>query len=113
MNGSEVALAAITLAGTICAGFFTLVNRQNKLISEQNQTHGKIAEGLKALARETKTGNREAKERNGHLGEQNIEIAKIANEGLRASKEISTKLDSISTQNVHDQHVHKQVIEKE
>lgn len=99
MEGSEVALASIALVGTLSAGFFALVNKQNEI-------HSRIGAALDRLAEAHETGNRESAERNGHLGEQNIEIAKI-------SKEISKKLDSISTQEVHDQHVHKQVIEKE
>lgn len=91
-GGEEVALAAIALAGSICAGFFALVAKQNK-------THEKIATAIDSL-------EKGSSERNGHLGDQSVEIANIA-------KEISKKLDSITTQEVKDQHVHHQIIDKE
>jgi hypothetical protein len=68
MDSNSVAFAAIGLAGSICAGFFAMVNRQNKI-------HSKIAEGLDSLAKATKQGNKEAKERNGHLAELVIQTA--------------------------------------
>lgn len=81
MNETPIALALIALIGTLAGGFF-------KLFQDQNKTHSKIADGLKTLtesgnkqaaatkevAEATKRGNREAAERNGHLGEQNVQI---------------------------------------
>lgn len=60
MDENAVALAVITLAGTICAGFFALVNKQNTI-------HSKIASGLDRLAQAHEKGNKESAERNGHL----------------------------------------------
>lgn len=75
MGEQAVSLAALTLAGTIAGGFFTLVNKQNK-------THEKIANAVEALtissnketealvevAKATKQSAKEAQDRNGHLG---------------------------------------------
>jgi hypothetical protein len=60
MDSSPVILALIAIVGTIVAGLFKLLNDNTK--------------ALIALVEETRTGNREAKERNGHLGEQNIQL---------------------------------------
>lgn len=38
---------------------------------------GKMASSNKLIAEETRKGNQEAKQRNGHLGEQNIQLAKL------------------------------------
>jgi len=101
---NAVALAAITLAGSICAGFFALVNKQNTI-------HAKIAKGLDRLAAAHEKNGKESEERNGHLGEQNIELGRQNIQLIEISKEISEKLDSISTQEVAEQHVQKQTIE--
>ena len=59
---NAVALAAITLAGTITAGFFKLLNKLTKSIDN-------LVASNKEIARATKKGADEAKERNGHLAE--------------------------------------------
>lgn len=101
---NAVAIAAITLAGTICAGFFAMVNKQNVV-------HSKIAHGLDRLAAAHEKGNRESEQRNGHLGEQNLELGKQNLQLIKISNEISEKLDSISTQTVTEQHVENQTVE--
>lgn len=110
MNGSEVALALVAIVGSVITALFKLLNDNTKAlkalaVSNDQRTRVEKANSKKQIAVLEKTA-KEAEQRNGHLGEQNLELAKI-------SKEISKKLDSISTQEVHDQHVHKQVIEKE
>lgn len=107
MDGQEVALAAIALSGTICAGFFALVNKQNTLMNKQTKVHGEIANGLDRLAKAHEKGNKESAERNGHLGEQNIEIAKLVKE----SKQDTLKaIKGITEQTVQEQHVEHQTV---
>lgn len=91
-DGTTVALAAIGLAGSICAGFFALVKMQDK-------THQKIAVGLNDLAEATTQGNKEAKERNGHLAELVIETSKNTQELLNKPVTVQT----VETQVVKEQ----------
>lgn len=108
MNGSEVALAAIALAGTICAGFFALVNKQNTLMNKQTKVHGEIANGLDRLAAAHEKGNKESAERNGHLGEQNIEIAKLVK---KSNEDTLRAIKAITKQTVQEQRVEHQTVE--
>ena len=97
---NAVALAAITLAGTICAGFFALVNKQNTI-------HSKIASGLDRLAKAHETGNKESAERNGHLGELVTEQTKFTKE---STSQILKAVQSIPTQHVSEQKVDHQTV---
>jgi len=115
MSDQTIALLLGTF-GTIIAGFF-------KLINDQNKVHGKIAEGLTKLeesgkdqaeamrevAAETKQGNKESAKRNGHLGEQNIQITKLITE-TRA--DMLNAVENVTEQHVDRQYVAKQVKEK-
>ena len=97
---NAVALAAITLAGTICAGFFALVNKQNTI-------HSKIASGLDRLAKAHETGNKESAERNGHLGELVTEQTKFTK---KSTSQILKAVQSIPTQHVSEQKVDHQTV---
>jgi hypothetical protein len=66
MEGKEVALAAIGLAGALAAGFF-------KLIGTLNITMNKVAESNEKIAQETRKAADEAEKRNGHLAELVLE----------------------------------------
>ena len=103
---NTVALAAIGLAGTICAGFFASQKAQNKI-------HGKISDGLERLAKAHERGNRESAERNGHLGQQNEKIAEmILQQGLADKVALSGAVDKITSiiQHVDEQKVEHQVV---
>lgn len=108
----QTVIALLGIFGSITAGFF-------KLINDQNKVHGKIADGLEALkdsgvaqaeamkevAKETKQGNKESAKRNGHLGEQNVQITKLITE---------TRADMLNAvENVKEQHVDLQVVDKQ
>lgn len=107
MNENAVAIAAITLAGTICAGFFALVNKQNSLMNKQTKVHGEIASGLDRLAKAHETGNKESAERNGHLGELVTEQTKFTKE---STSQILKAVQSIPTQHVSEQKVDHQTV---
>lgn len=105
MNDNSVALAALTLAGTIAGGFFALVNKQNKTheklanaMKEVASTNRVIADSNDGIAKELKHGNKQSEERNGHLGEL---ITETQNATLAA------------IQNLPAQHVDKQVVDKQ
>lgn len=110
MNENAVAIAAITLAGTICAGFFALVNKQNSLMNKQTKVHGEIASGLDRLAKAHEKGNQESAERNGHLGELVTEQSKFTKE---STKQILKAVQNIPTQNVHEQKVEHQTVKNQ
>jgi hypothetical protein len=102
MNDSQVMLAMFAMFSAIVGGFF-------KQFATQNKTHEKIADGMQKLAkasdaqtREMAKGNRQSAERNGHLGDQNIQIIKLVKD---------THKDMVSTmENIQEQHVEKQVV---
>lgn len=106
---SQTELALVAIVASVITALFKLLNDNTRALkglqkSTEARTEVERESSNKTIAVLERTAN-EAEQRNGHLGEQNIEIAKI-------SKEISKKLDKISTQEVHDQHVHHQVIEE-
>jgi hypothetical protein len=100
MNGSEVSLAAIALAGTICTGFFAMVNKQVKI-------HGKIATGLDRLAAAHEKGNRESAERNGHLGELVTEHSKFTKKSI---EQLMAAVKQIPNQHIAEQQVEHQTV---
>lgn len=113
MTENAVALAAIALTGTVVAGFFKLINDQNKVHAKIAHGLDKVAESNKDIAKETKgvkqeaeKGNLESAERNGHLGEliiqQGKQTEKIANKAVSAIIE--------GTQNVTEQKVEHQTV---
>lgn len=75
---------------------------ERKQLSDAIRT---MAESSQRVAEEIRVGNRQAEERNGHLGEQNIQITELIQ---------STKNDIINAvHNVKYQHVAHQTIEEE
>lgn len=63
------------------------------------------AEATKELVAETRKGNEEAKQRNGHLGEQSIQIAQMIAD--------NTNIVMDAVQNIAEQHIVKQTIDKQ
>lgn len=115
-----VALAAIGLTGTILAAVVTPLF---KLLNANTAALNNIAETNKELVKETRKGNREAALRNGHLGEQNIQITELISEHnkevLALSDRIMKKLDTqsigtlnVAHSNVEEETVHSQKIER-
>lgn len=125
MSDQTIALLLGTF-GTIIAGFF-------KLINDQNKVHGKIAEGLtkletsgnaqaeamrevaaetRVVAAESKLGNQQSAERNGHLGEQNIQLGEQSKQITKLITE--TRADMLNAvENVNEQHIKKQVVDNQ
>lgn len=99
MNNNAVALAAIALAGTICTGFFALVSKQIKTHERIALALDKNTESNKQIAKETRQGNAEAKERNGHLAELVIETTK----GIHDSLEKPVNVQTVETQVIKEQ----------
>ena len=107
---NAVALSAIALAGTICAGFFAMVNKLNK-------THDKLAKAMERVAKATEKTAKEAKERNGQLGELVLQGNKLTGRivaRLEKTADIAAEdRDVITNQNKHTRtEVHKVIEEK-
>ena len=94
MEDTAVSLALVGILATVVTALFKLLNDNTK--AGQANT-----EALKTIAVETKKGNQEAKIRNGHLGQQNVQIT-----------EMIAAL-AVKMQNVEEQHVTHQTVEKQ
>lgn len=105
MNETPIALALIALIGTLAAGFFKLLGDTNKALTKLADSGENQAKQMGKVAQATKQGADEAKQRNGHLGEQNLQIIKL----VKSQGELI--VDSI--ENVAEQHVKKQVVDNQ
>lgn len=97
MNDS-LGIALVAAVGSVIAGFFKLIDNQNKLHAKLAQSIDKMASSSEKVAKATQQGNREAKERNGHLAEMTIQ------QGDRIADLVG---------NVNKQHVATQVVDKQ
>lgn len=100
---NAVAIAALTLTGTIATGFFALMRQQNRTHEKLSSSLDKVADTNKNIAEETRKvadatirSADESKQRNGHIAELIIE----SRDGI---------IDKV--QNVHEQKVEEQVVE--
>ncbi len=76
MSSDATNLALVGVVSTVIVSLF-------KLLADNTKALGQLVDSNKEIAQEARTGNAEAKQRNGHLGEQNIQIAQlITNQGL-------------------------------
>ena len=86
-----VLLALIGMLGAIVAGFFKMIDSQDKTHLELTKSIDKMSQSSLAVAKATEKGAEEAKQRNGHLGEQNIQIAELVS---KQNKDVSRILES-------------------
>lgn len=109
-------VSILTILAGMLAGFFAISKMilsqatkdreaDRKERKEFSQAIKDMAAASKMVAKETKKGNEEAKIRNGHLGEQNIQIAEL----VKSTKEDMLK----AVQNVKIQHVETQTVDNE
>lgn len=80
-------LALIAIVATVITALF-------KLLSDNTKALGNMVASSEKIAHATDKGAREAKQRNGHLGEQNIKLAELVSRqsiDVSAMKEISIK----------------------
>lgn len=108
-DSNTVAIAAISLAGAIVAGFFALVARQDKThqriaaaLDHNTKSQADIAKETKGMKQELAKGNDEAEARNGHLADLVIS----------GHKQIAEALEHIGNQSVDEQVVNHQTIKK-
>lgn len=96
-----LAIAIVTSIAGVIAGFFKLIDNQNKLHEKLAISIDRMAESSDKVAAATVKGNREAEKRNGHLAEITVQ------QGDR----IANLLTSIKEQRVEHQHVEKETVE--
>ncbi len=129
MSDSTVPLAAIGLVGTILA---LVVTPLFKLLNANTRALEKVAHSSKEVAKATQKSAKEAKERNGHLGDQNLKLAALVtaqNDDVREVKENTRKTAEIlsksaliaaedrdiltgGVQVIHEQNVEHQVVKE-
>lgn len=100
MTETPIALALIAIVGGVITSLFKLLNNNTKALNRNVRAHTTVA-------KEIKKGNREAKERNGHLGEM---VAKQADFTKKSTDQILKAVQSIPTQNVQEQKVEHQTV---
>lgn len=121
MTDSTVPLAAIALVGSILA---LVVTPLFSLLRANTKALEKLVASSEKVAHATQRGADEAKERNGHLGEQSLHLASLVsagNQDMKAVKDILSKSAIIAAEDrdiltggpqvVTEQHVEHQHIE--
>lgn len=123
-SDTTVQIAFITFVGTVFTAMFKLLNNNTKALSKLVTSNEKIAAA-------TAKGAREAKQRNGHLGDQSVQLAKLVTQqnkdvasikqSTQSTAEILSKSALIAaedrdllvsgTQHIDVQKVDKQIIE--
>lgn len=78
-------------------------------LDRNTKSNEKTADAMASLVRETRKGNKEAAERNGHLGEQNIQIAELI---TKHTTTMQSELKKLENQTVKEQTVENQIVEK-
>ena len=95
---SAVVLSAFGIFSAMVLGLFKIIATQTQavvLLAKNIEENTAIS---RDIVEETRTGNREAAERNGHLGEQNIEIAKLVikqNKDVKAIRKSNHNIEAI------------------
>jgi len=111
MAENTVALAAIGLVSGILA---LVVKPLFHLLEANTKAQNSNATAMNRLVEETRKGNVEAAERNGHLGEQNVQIIKLISKHSDGTHEQLTHIsDTINKQTVKEQTVKHQTVVKE
>lgn len=95
-ENTQVTLALIAILGTVIATLFKLLANNTKALNKSTEVH-------KQVALEIKKGNKEAKERNGHLAEMVKDSKKATLEAIK----------NLNHQEVHEQHVTHQVVDSQ
>lgn len=133
MDNTAVTLALIGIVGTVITALFKLLQANTQAQVKTAETNALIAEETKLSRQEAELGRkaqekgfREAKQRNGHLGEQSHMIATLItkqNEDVRATRDSNKKIESILSKSAliaaedrdtltsPNQHIGEQIVE--
>ena len=116
----------LTIFVGMLGGFYVLVKfilTQSEKTGEADRDERKafvlaiadMAMSNREIADQTRKGNREAEKRNGHLGEQNIEIAKLVasqNSDIKEILDTNKKIVDLLKKG-KDQHVDNQIVDNQ
>lgn len=105
-----VLLGTIGVVTALMAGFFKVISSQTKANEKLSKTMDKMADSSCKVAQELRKGNKEAKERNGHLGEQTEKIAELVIQSKDDIKKLANR-NYEATKNIKHQKVEHQVVE--
>ena len=94
---SAVVLSAFGIFSAMVLGLFKIIDAQTRAVIMLAKNIEENTATSRDIVEETRTGNREAAERNGHLGEQNIEIAKLVIKQNKDVKAIRKSNHNIET----------------
>ncbi len=116
----------LTIFVGMLGGFYVLVRfilTQSEKTSEADRGERQVlakaiadmAISNREIAQQTKQGNREAERRNGHLGQQNMEIAKLVasqNSDVKGIRDTNKKIVDLLKKG-KDQHVDTQIVDNQ
>jgi len=103
---SAVFLAVIAVFSTMVVGLFKIIDKLTENLKDNTDSNRLIADA-------TTKGNEEARIRNGHLGEQNIKIAKLVtrqNADVKGIRNTNDKIVDLLKKS-KDQHVETQIVD--
>jgi RNA binding exosome subunit len=90
VSGDAVNLALVAIVGSVITALFKLLDANTKAI-------GKLVHSSDKVAKATTKSAKEAKQRNGHLGDQSKMIAKLITEQNQDVKELKESNNKIAT----------------
>ena len=102
MDETSVTLALIGIVGAVITTLFKQLNNTTKALNKNTQAH-------LTVAKEIKRGNSEAKERNGHLGEQTEKLGLLI---IESRDKVIDGYAHVKEQHIETSTIDKQVIKK-
>lgn len=110
VGGDGVTLALVAIVGTVITALFKLLNDNTNALSKVAHSSQLVADETKELRKETRKGNKEAKDRNGHLAELVVKQSE-ATQAIadQAVKQITRSVQKVDTQTVEHQTVKDKV----
>jgi len=112
---SAVFLAVLAVFSTMVVGLFKIIDTQNKAQALLAENLKENTESNRLIAEATTKGNEEARIRNGHLGDQNIKIAKLVksqNADVKGIRDTNNKIVDLLKKG-KDQHVDTQIVDNQ
>jgi len=95
---SAVVLSAFGIFSAMVLGLFKIIATQTQAVVLLAKNIEENTATSRDIVEETRTGNREAAERNGHLGQQNIQIAELVtkqNKDVKSIRKINHNIETM------------------
>lgn len=101
---AAVMIAFLTFAGAVTAGLFKIIDNQNKSQKALVESLDRNTASNTEIAKQTKKGADEAKQRNGHLAEMILQQGDTFKEiAAQATEKIVDTVTNVKQQNVEHQ----------